>query len=176
MNISEFIDETIKKDMYRDIRKMISENIAIPCIISLFAYSEVIGAIERIIRGESENMVFGSGQSNRNFEAYMEIAGKAYKNIEPRNVYRLFRGGLIHRYFPERRLLIKMNTEDPVGLLEYGRGCPISIEGDILTFNVNQYFHDMKQAVNRMKKQLKRQHKEEVELYRGRNGILVQRE
>ena len=69
-----------------------------------------------------------------------------------------------------------MNTEDPVGLLEYGRGCPISIEGDILTFNVNQYFHDMKQAVNRMKKQLKRQHKEEVELYRGRNGILVQRE
>lgn len=175
MQIIEFIDGTIKKNMYADIKKMISEDIAIPCVISLFAYSEVIGALNRIIAGESENVVFGAGQSNLNYEAYFSLAGKSYKKLDPRTVYRLFRGGLIHRYFPERQLTIILDNDDPAGLHDYGSGCPISINDNSLGINVNHYFHDVKQVVNKIRKRSKRQNKEELELYRSRSGICVTR-
>ncbi|MCL5990134.1 MAG: hypothetical protein M1166_07380 [Candidatus Thermoplasmatota archaeon] len=84
--------------MYIDVKCAISNNRPQLAIIALFAYSEMIGGIWRIVHGEEENVVFGKGQSNKNFASYISMSGKKYSGINSREIYRIIRGGLVHRY------------------------------------------------------------------------------
>ncbi len=166
MNLENFFNEVVKKSMYRDISINIMNGLPNTCIISLFAYSEVLGAMGRIIKGEKEDLVFSAGQSNKNFQSYLSYAGKTYFDLNAKEAYRIIRGGIIHRYFIGRSAIIFINPEDPMGNKDYNVGCPIKITEETVYFNVNQYFRDMKMTVNRMKRKLKKERKEEVEIVR----------
>ncbi len=173
MNLSDFIDKIVRKEMYRDIRTMISAGTTLPCVMALISYSEVIGAINRVIHGEAEGIVFGPGQSNRNYSSYASLVGKALKEVDPRMVYRAVRGSIVHRYFPDRQFTIIVNSQDPYSLLNYGNKPSVIVAPDSITFHVNQYFNEMKHAVNKLKRQLKRERNESLELRRSKFQFLI---
>ena len=62
MNIVDFIDSTVKRNMYTDISTTIKKGLPVLTAIGLFAYSEMLGGLGRIVDGEPETIVFGPGQ------------------------------------------------------------------------------------------------------------------
>ncbi len=167
--MSDFFEDVVKKRMYRDISINIRNGLPNTSIISLFAYSEVLGAMGRIINGETENIVFGTGQSNKNFQSYLGFAGKAYSRVNAKEAYRIIRGGIIHRYFIGRSAIVVINPEDPMGTLNYTGECPIKITEAEVYFNINHYFRDMKITVNRIRRKMKRERLENLEIARSFN-------
>ncbi len=164
-----FFDDVVKREMYNEISINIRNGLPNASIISLFVYSEVLGAMGRMINGEGENVVFGTGQSNRNFQSYLDYAGKVYSDVNAKEAYRVIRGGIIHRYFIGRSALIVINPEDPFGTVDYRIGCPIKITEESVYFNVNQYFRDMKVTVNKIRRKMKRERLESLEIARSFN-------
>jgi hypothetical protein len=154
MNIVDFIDLTVKRSMYTDISTTIRNGLPVITAIGLFAYSEMIGGLGRIVEGEPEAIVFGSGQSNKNYAKYLKMAGKCYSRLNSRETYRIIRGGLIHRYFIRQRSTIEIDPSDPFcKKIEY-TGCAIRFDEELVYFNVNRYFLDFMNTVERLRKKI----------------------
>jgi len=157
LKLETFFSDVVKGEMYRDIKMCIVNNSPVMAVIAIFAYGEMVGGIGRILEGEDERIVFGSGQSNKNFASFIKWAGKPYRDLDPRETYRIIRGGLFHRYFIRNPAVIEINPEDPSAIMEYGMKRGIWLERDRVVINVNQLFKDMKKTVNRMKIKMKKE-------------------
>ncbi|BAB60299.1 TVG1186360 [Thermoplasma volcanium GSS1] len=165
MKLEEFLKTIVKKRMYPEIEGGIANGFPVMTTIALFAYSEMIGGLWRIVNGETEEVVFGPGQSNKNFASFLSAAGKDYTKLNSKNTYRIIRGGLIHRYFIRIRSTIEMDTSDPKAIKDYGLNCAVKFHGDeYVYFNVNQYFKDMKKTVDKILKTAKKRNRLEVEI------------
>ena len=156
VNIVDFIDQTVKKNMYTDITTTIKNGLPVLTAIGLFAYSEMIGGLGRIVDGEPEVIVFGPGQSNKNYSRYLKMAGKCYSGLNSRQTYKIIRGGLIHRYFIRQRSTIEIDPSDPFCKNNEYRGCAIRFEEDHVYFNVNRYFLDFMKTVEKLRKMVYR--------------------
>ncbi|MGP6207407.1 hypothetical protein ACNF42_05195 [Cuniculiplasma sp. SKW3] len=164
VKLETFFSDIVKKEMYRDISMCIVNGSPVMAVIGIFAYGEMIGGIGRILEGESEKVVFGSGQSNKNFASFLKWAGKAYSDLDPRETYRIIRGGLFHRYFIRNPALIEINPDDPSATMDYGMKRGIWLKDDNVVINVNQLFKDMKRTVNRMKIKMKKEKMGKLEI------------
>ena len=51
MNIVDFIDSTVKRNMYTDLSTTIKNGLPVLTAIGLFAYSEMLGGLDRIVEG-----------------------------------------------------------------------------------------------------------------------------
>lgn len=151
MNIVDFIDSTVKRNMYADISTTIKNGLPVLTAIGLFAYSEMLGGLGRIVDGEPETIVFGPGQSNKNYAKYLSMAGKCYSKLNSRQTYKIIRGGLIHRYFIRQRSTIEIDPADPYCRNPGYKGCSIRFEEDYVYFNVNAYFLDFMKTVDRLR-------------------------
>ncbi|MCL4345994.1 MAG: hypothetical protein M1496_06520 [Candidatus Thermoplasmatota archaeon] len=157
LKLETFFSEIVKKEMYRDISMCIVNRSPVMAVIAIFAYGEMLGGIGRILEGEDEKIVFGAGQSNRNFASFLKWAGKAYSDLDPRETYRVIRGGLFHRYFIRNPAVIEMNPQDPAATMDYGMKRGIWLDRDSVMINVNQLYKDMKRTVNRLKIKMKKE-------------------
>ncbi len=165
MKLIDFMNTIVKQKMYRDIEVGIRDGVPVMTSIALFAYSEMIGGIFRIVNGETEEVTFGPGQSNKNFSSFLSEMGKPYSSLDSRETYRIIRGGLVHRYFIRRKSTIEINTADPKCTMDYGLNCAIKFYGEeFVYFNVNQFFKDIKKTVDKLMRKIKKKHLENLEI------------
>jgi hypothetical protein len=142
------------REMYNDVKCAISNNRPQLAIIALFAYSEMIGGIWRIVHGEEENVVFGKGQSNKNFASYISMSGKKYSGINSREIYRIIRGGLVHRYLIREAATVKINPDDPMNRNPGVHSQAIIFRGSKIEFDINAYFLDLRRSVTELRRDI----------------------
>ncbi|MGC8609103.1 MAG: hypothetical protein ACP5UV_04440 [Thermoplasmata archaeon] len=165
MRLIDFMDTIVKKKMYNDIEIGIRDGAPVMTAIALFAYSEMIGGIFRIVNGETEDVTFGPGQSNKNFSSFLSEMGKPYSSLNSRETYRIIRGGLVHRYFIRRKSTIEINVADPKCTMDYGLNCAIKFYGDdFVYFNINQFFKDIKKTVDKLMRKIRKRKLENIEI------------
>jgi len=154
MKLIELMDRVVMQNMYHDVECAISNNRPELATIALFAYAEMIGGIGRIVSGESEEIVFGAGQSNNNFASYMSMTGSRYSNLDSRKVYRMIRGGLVHRYFIRQEAVIRIRPTDPMRLTQEGNREAILFSGSRVTFDVNAFFKDFRESAKKLRRRI----------------------
>ncbi len=170
MRLIELMDVVVKQNMYRDVECTISNNRPELSIIALFAYAEMIGGLNRIVIGESEQNVFGAGQSNKNFASYISMAGKRYADLDSRKVYRVIRGGLVHRYFIRQNAVIKINPTDPMNLTDERQNDAIVFSDSKVVFDVNAFFRDFRRNVKKLRKRIVHNQLSDLTIAEGLDG------
>ena len=152
MRLIKLVDNIVMREMYTDVKCAITNNRPQMAIIALFAYSEMIGGIWRMVHGEEEEVVFGKGQSNKNFASYISMAGTKYSGINSREIYRIIRGGLVHRYLIREAARVKINPDDPMDRNAGDKSQAIIFRNSRIEFNVNAYFRDFRRIVTELRK------------------------
>lgn len=104
--------------------------------LGLLCYTEFMGAIQ--LKGvKATSKVY--------FEAFFRSMGTPYQHLldKKTNVYKIFRCGMAHTYFPEKCIVVMLNVKN------YPAGIVVSSDGRYI-FIVEKYFEDFMNACHQL--------------------------